>query len=193
MGNKESGTRRLDDIRHEGQILREGVLTDEMRNNFRDSATEPILTQHEVYELNVSDQQKKRLLVLTSERLYLFNLENNTTKLDFEIAQLEAMIKSTQSNEVVLIGPEKDLRFKGLSQSQVEGLQQLLYARFLQATEDGQVKRDGGTLLIYAIPEESLLEYMRSKHPNFRFSNLPSRFHRVSQEYQRHLGSNVSV
>ena len=126
MGNKESGTRRLDDIRHEGrevrdrnegQTLREGVLTDEMRENFRDSATEPILTQHEVYELNVYDQEKKRLLVLTSERLYLFNTENNTTKLDFEIAQLEAMIKSTRSNEVVLIGPEKDLRFKGLSES----------------------------------------------------------------------------
>ena len=105
MGNKESGTRRLDTIRNEGRqgrearegqtTLEEGVLTDEMRENFRDSATEPVLTQHEVYELNVYDHQTKGLLVLTSERLYLFNTENNTTKLDFEIAHLEAMIKST--------------------------------------------------------------------------------------------------
>ena len=51
-------------------------------------------------------------MVLTTEYLYICSANKNT---NFAIAELQAMIKSTSSSEVVIVGKTNDLRFKGLS------------------------------------------------------------------------------
>ena len=85
----------------EWEILDVGELTDEMRARFRDSSTEPILIQHEILELTQANKGKKRLMVLTTEYLYVCSANKNTT---FAIGDLQAMIKSTTSSEVVIVG-----------------------------------------------------------------------------------------
>ena len=83
-----------------------------MKQQFK-SEDEPILMSENVEKLTRFNTVQRRTLVLTGERVYLFHRSNLSRPI--KIKSLSAIVKSTMSNQVVLMFPKgKDLRFKGL-------------------------------------------------------------------------------
>lgn len=116
---------------------------------------------------------QKRILVLTTERLYLFD-EGSKLIRKQNISQIDAIIKSQTSNEIVFIFPDKDskdLRIKGLA-DEME-LQSLIQSRFLTL-------KPNGLLRIYSVKKASLQEFTMTN--KYGYINMPSEAFRVHEE-----------
>ena len=101
-------------------VERKSCITPKMQNAFVD-ADEMVMFDQTVQKLTRWNLSQKRILVMTTERLYLFD-ESSTLIRKQNISQIDAIIKSQTSNEIVFIFPDKDskdLRVKGLADEMV--------------------------------------------------------------------------
>jgi len=111
-----------------------------------------------------------RILVITTEHLYLFEAGKISRK--HKITNMTALIKSTKSNELVLVFPHaKDLRLTGITN--IPDLQGILQLRFVN-------KNQADTLRIYAVPISSLRDFAQVN--KYGFTNLPHDNCRVTKE-----------
>lgn len=75
---------------------------------------EPVLFQSKVVKLSRFNIEQKRTVVLTGDHLYLF--DKNSLNRRHRVTNMSAILKATQSSEVVLVFPNaKDLRMQGLT------------------------------------------------------------------------------
>ena len=94
--------------------------TIEMINQFV-SKEEPILFQSTVKKLTRWNIAQKRILIVTSERFYLFDDYANLIR-RHEMTELEAIVKSSISSEIVFVfsmKDSKDLRIAGIADTQL--------------------------------------------------------------------------
>ena len=78
-----------------------------------------------INKLNIADQSVQRLLCLTQKFVILFEGQKLVRKQ--KVVNLSAIIRSSQSNEMLLIFPStKDLRFTGLEAERVHQLMVLI-------------------------------------------------------------------
>ena len=112
-------------------------------------------------------------MILTGDHLYLF--DKNSLNRRHRVTNMNAIIKSTVSSEVVLVFPNaKDLRMLGLLAQQVTDLQSAIQLRYVN-------KCPTKTLFIYGVPKKSLREYSQDNR-KYGFVNLPSDDDRLRDE-----------
>ena len=94
----------------------------------------------------------------------------------YEITDLAAVIRSTESTQIVLSFPNgKDLRIEDLNKNQVKLFVGQLKARFL-------VLAPTRTLKMYAVPFASLKDYCYDNTVNYGLENLPIDDYRLIDE-----------
>lgn len=135
--------------------------------------SETVMFDSLVQKLTRWNLSQKRILVMTTERLYLFDEFGKLIRKQ-NIGQIDAIVKSTLSNEVVFIFPDKntkDLRVKGLAD--VMELQSLIQSRYLTL-------KPNGLLRIYSVKKANLQEFTTTN--KYGFINMPSEVFRAHTE-----------
>ena len=97
----------------------EAVITDAMQERMDGG---PVVFSANINKMTRTNEAQQRLLVLTAlHNIYLFDGENLNRK--HGISRMSAIIRSTVSDEVVLIFPtSKDLRITGLDSAANQNL-----------------------------------------------------------------------
>ena len=96
------------------------LVTEDMMKTFNDP-DEPVMFQAKVIKLSRYNIEQKRILVLTGDHIYLFEKQKLNRR--HRVTNMAAIITSTVEPEVVLSFPNaKDLRMKGLTNSQISDL-----------------------------------------------------------------------
>ena len=117
--------------------------------------------------------EQKRVVILTGDHLYLF--DKNSLNRRHRVTNMNAIIKSTVSSEVVLVFPNaKDLRMLGLTTQQVTDLQSAIQLRYVN-------KCPTKTLFIYGVAKKSLREFSQDNR-KYGFVNLPQDEDRLRDE-----------
>jgi hypothetical protein len=150
-------------------MVEKTLVTPAMVAQFSDP-DEPILYQTTTAKLSRYNLSSSRTLIVTTEHLYVF--ESGKMSRKHKITNMTAFIKSTKSNECVLVFPHaKDLRLDGITD--VQDLQSIVQLRFVN-------KNPTDTLRIYAVPLKSLKDFAQVN--KYGFSNLPHDNCRVIKE-----------
>lgn len=97
-------------------MVEKTLVTPAMIAQFSDP-DEPILYQTTTAKLSRYNLSSSRTLIVTTEHLYVF--ESGKMSRKHKITNMTAFIKSTKSNECVLVFPHaKDLRLDGITDVQ---------------------------------------------------------------------------
>ena len=94
-------------------VQAETIVTRAMISQFYET-DEPVIFKASVDIMTRLGRIKRgRSLIITGMRIYFFNQDN--LQLRYDIVNLKGIVKSSLSNEVVLVfSKEKDVRFEGL-------------------------------------------------------------------------------